>query len=49
MIYYFEGQGIITVGILMKVLTTSSIQTFWDICETGGGSNVHTLGMLEYV
>ncbi len=32
-IYYFAGQGIIIVDILIKVLT-SSIQTLSDICET---------------
>ncbi len=40
--YYFAGQGIIIVGILIKVLTTSSIQTLSDICETSSVWNCYS-------
>ncbi len=40
-IYYFAGQGIIIVDILIKVLT-SSIQTLSDICETSSVWNCYS-------
>ncbi len=49
-IYYFEGQGIITAAILMKVLTTSSTQTSSDMCVTGKSLNIYAVifGTLTY-